>query len=83
MTLKWLLAGAPLLIAATAPAGQGLDTPTLLLMVTAVVGVVVLRGVLMRRHLRKRRPRRTETEGPNARGSVSERPIDADRDRGK
>lgn len=57
-SIRFLIAGAPLLIAASAPAGQGLDTPTLLLVMTAIVGVVVLRGVLLRRHLRKRRPGR-------------------------
>lgn len=43
------------LIVAAAPAEEGLDGSTLVLMATAVVAVVVLRGVLLRRHLRKRR----------------------------
>lgn len=45
---------APLLLAAFAPEQQqGLSTPTLLLVSVAIVGVVVLRGALLRRHLRK------------------------------
>jgi hypothetical protein len=34
---------------------QGLDSGTLLMMTTAIVGVILLRGVILRRHLRKRR----------------------------
>ena len=51
-----LVGVAPLLVAAFAPEQQGLSLPTLLLVCVAIVGVVVLRGVLLRRHLRKRRP---------------------------
>lgn len=51
-----LVGVAPLLVAAFAPGQQGLSLPTLLLVCVAIVGVVVLRGVLLRRHLRKRRP---------------------------
>lgn len=62
MNRKMLLPlAAPLLIAAFAPEQQGLSTPTLLLVSVAIVGVVVLRGVLLRRHLRKR-PRRRPSD---------------------
>lgn len=59
----YLLAGSPLLVAAFAPEQQGLNMPTLLLVCVAIVGVVVLRGVLLRRHLRKRRPVRRRGDG--------------------
>lgn len=60
--LPRLLLAAPMLVAATAP-DQGLDTPALLYITTAMVGVILLRGVFMRRHLRrKRRERRTRDE---------------------
>jgi hypothetical protein len=62
VTVFRALAGLPLIAAAPA-AGDGLDTPTLLLMTTAIVGVVLLRGVLLRRHLRKRGPRRVSRAG--------------------
>ncbi|MEZ0495309.1 hypothetical protein [Sphingomonas sp. IW22] len=65
MPLPLLLLAAPLLIAA-APV-EALDTPTFLLLATAIVGVVLLRGVLLRRHLRKRRTRRGEDVAPSDR----------------
>lgn len=70
---------APLLLAAFAPEQQqGLSMPTLLLVSVAIVGIVVLRGVLLRRHLRKRPRRRAgddtgTLDGGNAQhGSVAD-----------
>ncbi|HTG38106.1 hypothetical protein [Sphingomonas sp.] len=62
-----LLLAAPLLIAA-API-EALDTPTFLALVTAIVGVVLLRGVLLRRHLRKRRGKPRPPESSDESGN--------------